>query len=108
MATGQHGRLERQQIAQSSGYDSPSALPGKHVLMLLQLTLIRTCMQVAPVPMEEHARWRFLLNADGQGASWRLAKLLAIDSVVLKFQSTSIEYYYRSLVQVRQGQERAA
>ena len=60
------------------------------------------------MPMEEHARWRFLLNADGQGASWRLAKLLAIDSVVLKFQSTSIEYYYRSLVQVRQGQDKGS
>eukprot|EP00955_Chlamydomonas_euryale_P035045 349961-Chlamydomonas_euryale.AAC.19 len=48
--------------------------------------------------MEEHARWRYLLSADGQGASWRLAKLLAINSLVLKHRSQSIEYYYRSLV----------
>mmetsp|Transcript_8754 Transcript_8754/g.18672 ORF Transcript_8754/g.18672 Transcript_8754/m.18672 type:complete len:391 (-) Transcript_8754:207-1379(-) len=52
---------------------------------------------VPPVPMEDHARWRYLLSADGQGASWRLAKLLAINSVVLKYRSDSIEYYYRSL-----------
>jgi hypothetical protein len=51
--------------------------------------------------MEDHAQWRYLLSADGQGASWRLAKLLAINSVVLKARSNSIEYYYRSLREVR-------
>ena len=51
--------------------------------------------------MEEHAHWRYLLSADGQGASWRLAKLLAINSVILKARSSSIEYYYRSLKEVR-------
>ncbi|GAX77762.1 hypothetical protein CEUSTIGMA_g5205.t1 [Chlamydomonas eustigma] len=50
-----------------------------------------------PIPMEDHARWRYLISADGQGASWRLAKLLAINSVILKAKSDSIEYYYRSL-----------
>jgi hypothetical protein len=53
--------------------------------------------------MEDHAMWRYLLNTDGQGASWRLAKLLAINSVVLKYRSHSIEYYYRSLREVRAG-----
>ncbi|KAG1671399.1 hypothetical protein FOA52_011896 [Chlamydomonas sp. UWO 241] len=52
---------------------------------------------VPPVPIEQHARWRYLLSADGQGASWRLAKLLALDSIVLKVRSSSIEYFYRSL-----------
>ena len=51
--------------------------------------------------MEDHARWRYLLSADGQGASWRLAKLLATNSVILKARSNSIEYYYRSLSEVR-------
>lgn len=32
-----------------------------------------------------------------QAASWRLAKLLAINSVILKWDSDSIEHYYRSL-----------
>eukprot|EP00798_Chlamydomonas_sp_ICE-L_P028313 gene28313-31424_t len=53
--------------------------------------------KVPPVPMEDHARWRFLLSTDGQAASWRLAKLLSINSVILKYRSNAIEYYYRSL-----------
>jgi len=52
---------------------------------------------VEPVSMEAHAVYRFLLNTDGQAASWRLAKLLAINSVVLKWRSGNIEFYYRSL-----------
>ncbi len=60
-------------------------------------------MQVPPVAMEEHARWRYHILADGQAASWRMAKLLAINSVILKYRSPSIEYYYRSLKEVRQG-----
>ena len=47
--------------------------------------------------MEEHAKWKYLLNSDGQAASWRLAKLLATNSVVLKYESDEVEYYYRSL-----------
>lgn len=45
--------------------------------------------------MEYHARYKYLLNTDGQSASWRLAKLLAMNSVVLKWRSPKIEYYYR-------------
>jgi hypothetical protein len=45
--------------------------------------------------MELHARWKYLINTDGQSASWRLAKLLAINSAVLKYRSDAIEYYYR-------------
>ncbi|KAG2482883.1 hypothetical protein HYH03_018226 [Edaphochlamys debaryana] len=52
---------------------------------------------VPPVPMELHARWKYLLNTDGQAASWRLAKLLAINSAIVKQRSDAIEYYYRSL-----------
>lgn len=37
------------------------------------------------------------MHADGQAASWRLAKLLAINSPIVKWSSHSIEYYYRSL-----------
>ncbi len=53
--------------------------------------------QVSAVPIEDHARYRFLINTDGQAASWRLAKLLAMGSVVLKWRSPHIEHYYRSL-----------
>ncbi|EFJ50159.1 hypothetical protein VOLCADRAFT_103989 [Volvox carteri f. nagariensis] len=52
---------------------------------------------VPPVPMELHTRWKYLINTDGQSASWRLAKLLAMNSAVLKYRSDAIEYYYRSL-----------
>ncbi|GLI63234.1 hypothetical protein VaNZ11_006123 [Volvox africanus] len=52
---------------------------------------------VSPLPMELHARWKYLINTDGQSASWRLAKLLAINSAILKYRSDAIEYYYRSL-----------
>jgi hypothetical protein len=45
--------------------------------------------------MEYHTRYKYLLNTDGQAASWRLAKLLAMNSVILKWRSHSIEYYYR-------------
>ncbi len=42
-------------------------------------------------------RWKFLLNLDGFTAAYRLAKYLLTNSVVLKEESTKIEYYYRSL-----------
>ncbi len=45
--------------------------------------------------MEAHAKWKYQINTDGQSASWRLAKLLAIDSPILKYRSDNIEYYYR-------------
>lgn len=54
-------------------------------------------MQAQPVPLEAHARWRYLLSADGQAASWRLAKLLAMNSLTLRYRSDEVEYYYRSL-----------
>eukprot|EP00798_Chlamydomonas_sp_ICE-L_P022312 gene22312-29385_t len=59
--------------------------------------LNRAVRGVPPVPIHEYPRWRFLLSTDAQAASWHLAKLLAINSVVLKYRSNAIEYYYRSL-----------
>jgi hypothetical protein len=50
------------------------------------------------VPIEEHAKWKFLVSADGCVAQTRLAKVLLANSVVLKEDSPWIEYYYRSLV----------
>jgi hypothetical protein len=47
------------------------------------------------VPIEEHARWRYLISADGCAASVRVAKVLSMNSVVLKEKSDWIEYYYR-------------
>lgn len=46
---------------------------------------------------EDHAKFQMLLNLDGYAASTRLAKLLPIDSVVLKQESVFEEYYYRVL-----------
>ncbi len=37
-----------------------------------------------------------MLNLDGFTAAYRLAKYLLSNSVVLKEESTKIEYYYRS------------
>lgn len=47
--------------------------------------------------MEAHVQWKYLINTDGQSASWRLAKLLSMDSPILKYRSDNIEYYYRCL-----------
>eukprot|EP00198_Chlamydomonas_reinhardtii_P006805 XP_001696141.1 predicted protein [Chlamydomonas reinhardtii] len=60
---------------------------------------------VPPVPMELHARWKWLLNTDGQSASWRLAKLLAINSAVIKHRSDAIEYYYRHVLKGLHGRD---
>ncbi|KAG2500688.1 hypothetical protein HYH03_001454 [Edaphochlamys debaryana] len=49
------------------------------------------------LPLREAARFRYTLNLDGITASSRLAKLLSLNSVVLKQESPWIEWYYRSL-----------
>lgn len=49
------------------------------------------------VQIRDHARWRYLLSADGFTASCRLGKLLGTNSVVVKETTPWIEYYYRSL-----------
>ncbi|GLC46551.1 hypothetical protein PLESTM_001888200 [Pleodorina starrii] len=38
----------------------------------------------APLPIPDHARWRYLFATDGVTASCRLGKLLGMDSVVVK------------------------
>ena len=45
----------------------------------------------------QHALYKYLLNLDGYTASYRLAKLMHSNSVVLKEASPHIEYFYRSL-----------
>ncbi|GFR52155.1 hypothetical protein Agub_g14686 [Astrephomene gubernaculifera] len=49
------------------------------------------------VGLSKHARYRFLLNADGHVSSSRLGYIMQINSVVLKERSPWLEYYYRSL-----------
>ena len=53
--------------------------------------------EVPPVSLSDHTRWKFLINTDGVAASARLGKLLAMNSVMLDYESPFIEYYYRSL-----------
>lgn len=53
--------------------------------------------EVPSIPIPEHAKWRYLISADGFTASARLAKILLTNSPVLKEESQWIEYYYRSL-----------
>ena len=45
--------------------------------------------------MKEHALYRYLLHLDGASASYRLAHLMLINSLVLKQESRYIEYFYR-------------
>ncbi len=45
--------------------------------------------------MKEHAMYRYLLHLDGASASYRLAHLFLINSLVLKQESRYIEYFYR-------------
>eukprot|EP00198_Chlamydomonas_reinhardtii_P001116 XP_001690451.1 predicted protein [Chlamydomonas reinhardtii] len=47
------------------------------------------------VTIPDHARWKYLLSADGFTASCRLGKLMGTNSVVLKETTEWIEYYYR-------------
>ncbi|GLI64364.1 hypothetical protein VaNZ11_007608 [Volvox africanus] len=47
------------------------------------------------MPIPDHARYKYLLSADGFTASCRLGKLLGTNSVVLKETTPWIEYYYR-------------
>jgi len=49
------------------------------------------------LPQAQHAKWKFLLNADGHTASCRLGAVMQTNSVVLRQRSHWIEYYYRSL-----------
>lgn len=51
--------------------------------------------QVPAASLRDHARYRYLLNLDGSSASFRLAQLLVVNSLVLKQTSPYIEYYYR-------------
>lgn len=60
-------------------------------------TLKRRFSKAGFVPIEEHAKWKYLISADGCVAQTRLAKVLLANSVVLKEDSPWIEYYYRSL-----------
>jgi len=52
---------------------------------------------VAPVPIPEHAKFKYLLHLDGTTCSNRLLKLLMLGSVVLKQESPYKEYFYSAL-----------
>ncbi|GFR51836.1 hypothetical protein Agub_g14300, partial [Astrephomene gubernaculifera] len=49
------------------------------------------------VTIPDHARYKYLISADGFTASCRLGKLMGTNSVVLKESTPWVEYYYRSL-----------
>ncbi|KAG2491564.1 hypothetical protein HYH03_010132 [Edaphochlamys debaryana] len=58
----------------------------------------RSIKRAEYMPITEAARFRYTLALDGITASNRLAKLLGLNSVVLKQASPWIEWYYRSLL----------
>lgn len=50
------------------------------------------------VTIEDHAKWKYSVSADGCVGQTRLAKVLMSDSLVIKEESDWIEYYYRWVV----------
>lgn len=53
--------------------------------------------KVARVDNRDYARHKYLLDLDGPAASGRLARLMRVNSVVLRQRSQFIEYFTRSL-----------
>eukprot|EP00775_Hariotina_reticulata_P003900 gene3900-4154_t len=49
------------------------------------------------VEMNNLPKYKWLLNLDGWTAAYRLAQLLAVNSLVFKQESARLEFYYRSL-----------
>ncbi|PNH09843.1 KDEL motif-containing protein 2 [Tetrabaena socialis] len=68
----------------------PWAAKDKHAIL-------RASMQRPYMGMTKHAKWRYLVNADGHVSASRLGYIMQTNSVVLRQQSLWIEYYYRSL-----------
>ncbi|KAG2431449.1 hypothetical protein HXX76_009464 [Chlamydomonas incerta] len=57
----------------------------------------RKCPPYDQVPLRELPRYKFLLSLDGVSASNRFAKLLGMNSVVLKEDSPYMGWFYRSV-----------
>jgi hypothetical protein len=53
---------------------------------------------------QDHARWKYLVSADGVTASSRLDKLLLMNSVTFKEDSPFTQYFTRCALQVAQVQ----
>ncbi|GFR51764.1 hypothetical protein Agub_g14220 [Astrephomene gubernaculifera] len=49
------------------------------------------------LPLPDHAKYKYVLSLDGVSASNRFAKLLGVNSVVLKEDSPYIGHFYRSV-----------
>ncbi|KAF8056254.1 hypothetical protein HT031_006442 [Scenedesmus sp. PABB004] len=74
-------------------YDRPDQVAGDPVLRDGNGSL-----PVLPrVSMDDLPKYKWLLNLDGHVAAYRLAQLLATNSLVFKQQSSQVEFYYRSL-----------
>jgi hypothetical protein len=54
-------------------------------------------MLAPPIPQAEFARFRYLVDIDGNTNSWGLLAKLAMGSCILKVQSTYRQWYYRDL-----------
>jgi hypothetical protein len=68
-----------------------------HATSLILSNPKHTCFlyAVCSCMLQDHAKYKYLLSADGSTASSRLAKLLLTNSVTFKEESGNIEYYYR-------------
>ncbi|KAG2449613.1 hypothetical protein HYH02_005146 [Chlamydomonas schloesseri] len=60
-----------------------------------QKTTVGWAARMPPVPITEHATYRWLLAMDGVSAFSRMGLLMGLDSVLLKSRSPYIEYYSR-------------
>lgn len=74
-------------------YNSPAQIEGDPVLRDGNGSL----PVLSRVSMAELPKYKWLLNLDGHTAAYRLANLLAVNSLVLKQHTNMVEYYYRSL-----------
>ncbi len=57
----------------------------------------RKCPPYEPMPLHGLPRYKYLLALDGVSASNRFAKLLGMNSVVLKEDSPYLGWFYRSV-----------
>jgi hypothetical protein len=79
----------REQVAFEPAFDA--ALTGAPAYLKMNYTFS------APVPIAEHAKFRYLLHLDGITFSNRFQKLLLLGSLVFKIESPYREWFYAGL-----------
>lgn len=73
-------------------------LPDNHISPVKVLMDLTPDQLVQRVPLEHHAKWKYLASMDGYTGTVRLWKILSMNSVVLKEKSPWVDSHMRSLV----------